>query len=130
LAARSHRVVICNLANADMVGHTGNLNAAIAAVETLDACLTRIISAVGQAGGRAIITADHGNAEQMWDSETNGPHTAHTNNPVPFVLVDQHSGMKQPRLRAEGSLRDVAPTMLGLLGIELPKEMTGRDLRD
>jgi len=130
LAARSHHVVICNLANADMVGHTGNLNAAIAAVETLDACLTRIISAVGQAGGRAIITADHGNAEQMWDSETNGPHTAHTNNPVPFVLVDQHSGMKQPRLRAEGSLRDVAPTMLGLIGIELPKEMTGRDLRD
>ena len=130
VAARRHHVIICNFANADMVGHTGKLDAAIAAVETLDGCLRRIVAAVHQAGGRLIVTADHGNAEQMWDPETNGPHTAHTNNPVPCVLIDQHGTAKPRRLRTGGSLRDVAPTMLALLGIELPKEMTGRDLRD
>ena len=130
VAARRHHVIICNFANADMVGHTGKLDAAIAAVETLDGCLRRIVAAVHQAGGRLIVTADHGNAEQMWDPETNGPHTAHTNNPVPCVLIDQRGTARPRRLRTGGSLRDVAPTMLALLGIDLPKEMTGRDLRD
>jgi 2,3-bisphosphoglycerate-independent phosphoglycerate mutase len=86
---RRHQVVICNFANADMVGHTGRLDAAIAAVETLDRCLGRIIPAVRAAGGAAIVTADHGNAEQMWDDELKAPHTAHTSNPVPVVLCDE-----------------------------------------
>jgi 2,3-bisphosphoglycerate-independent phosphoglycerate mutase len=131
LDARHHRVIICNFANADMVGHTGNLEAAIAAVETLDGCLARILPAIDRAGGSLIVTADHGNAEQMWDTQTGGPHTAHTNNPVPLVLIDHHSRTTHSRrLRPGGSLRDVAPTMLALLGIDWPKEMTGRDLRD
>ena len=130
IAARRHRVIICNFANADMVGHTGNLDAAIAAVETLDHCLGQIVAVVRREGGTAIVTADHGNAEQMWDPETNGPHTAHTSNPVPLLLLDSHNAAKRPRLRAGGALRDVAPTMLALLGIELPNEMTGRDLRE
>jgi len=126
-----HPVIICNFANADMVGHTGNLGAAIAAVERLDECLARIVTTVGQAGGSLIITADHGNAELMWDSERHEPHTAHTNNPVPLVLIDQHTvHPRSPQLRAGGSLRDVAPTMLALLGVEPPKEMEGRDLRE
>jgi 2,3-bisphosphoglycerate-independent phosphoglycerate mutase len=128
LDARTHDVVICNFANADMVGHTGNLAAAVSAVETLDSCLGRILSAVRKAGGVAIITADHGNAEQMWDDELKSPHTAHTSNPVPIVLVDDKAlGMQ---LREGGWLRDVAPTMLGLLEVPLSPEMTGKDLRE
>ena len=123
---RKHDIIICNFANADMVGHTGSLDAAIAAVETIDACLTRIVKAVRDAGGIAIVTADHGNAEEMWNTELNEPHTAHTCNPVPVIVVTDRKGM---RLRDGGSLRDVAPTMLGILGIEKPKEMTGNDLR-
>ena len=127
LADRRHDVVICNFANADMVGHTGRLDATVAAVETLDGCLARIVSAARTAGATVIITADHGNAEQMWDAERDGPHTAHTTNPVPVVLAgpEVDAGM---RLR-DGALRDVAPTMLGILGIAPPPEMTGRDLR-
>lgn len=121
-----HDVIICNFANADMVGHTGRLEAAVAAVETLDRCLGRIAAAARTSGGTVLVTADHGNAEQMWDPETNGPHTAHTSNPVPLVLVDDVKGI---RLRDDGSLRDVAPTILGMLGIPLPPEMSGRDLR-
>jgi 2,3-bisphosphoglycerate-independent phosphoglycerate mutase len=125
LGARRHDVVICNFANADMVGHTGNLEAAIAAVETLDDCLGRIVKALGQVNGTAIITADHGNAEQMWDDELNAPHTAHTANPVPVILChERHLGR---RLR-NGSLRDVAPTMLELLEMEKAPEMTGASL--
>ena len=106
-----------------MVGHTGASTPTIAAVETLDGCLGRIITAL-EGGGRArIVTADHGNAEQMWDDELKAPHTAHTSNPVPVVLcADELVGR---RLR-DGSLRDVAPTMLGLLGIPLSAEMTGQ----
>ena len=120
-----HEVVICNFANADMVGHTGRLDAAIAAVETLDTCLGRIMTALLAAGGRAIVTADHGNAEQMWDDQLNAPHTAHTSNPVPVILCDDRLA---PRRLRDGTLRDVAPTILSLLGIPLSREMTGSSL--
>ena len=123
---RKHDVIICNFANADMVGHTGKLEAAVRAVEILDGCLARIVTAVRDAGGMLLITADHGNAEQMWDPVAKEPHTAHTSNPVPVILVN---GPKGARLREGGSLRDVSPTMLGILGLEKPKEMTGADLR-
>jgi 2,3-bisphosphoglycerate-independent phosphoglycerate mutase len=126
VSGRKHDVIICNFANADMVGHTGNLEAAVQAVEMVDRCLTRIAMAIKEAGGILIVTADHGNAEQMWDPDANEPHTAHTCNPVPVILVGE---TKAGRLREGGSLRDVAPTMLGILGIEKPKEMTGEDLR-
>lgn len=125
LARRRHDVVICNFANADMVGHTGKLGAAIAAVETLDGCIGRIITAAADAGGLVLVTADHGNAEQMWDDELDAPHTAHTSNPVPVVLCADR--FRNRRLR-DGSLRDVAPTLLQLLGITPPKEMTGSSL--
>ena len=128
VTARRHNVIICNFANADMVGHTGNLDAAITAVSTLDGCLETIIRAVETAGGTAVITADHGNAEMMWDQERNGPHTAHTTNPVPVLVVNRDVRGRGYSLR-DGSLRDVAPTMLGILGIPAPTEMTGRDLR-
>jgi 2,3-bisphosphoglycerate-independent phosphoglycerate mutase len=124
---RKHDVIICNFANADMVGHTGNLAAAIAAVETIDRCLTRIVRAVKDVGGTLIVTSDHGNAEQMWDVERNEPHTSHTCNPVPILLVDET--LRGIKLKEGCSLRDVAPTMIGLLGVEKPKEMTGQDLR-
>jgi len=126
VTGRKHDVIICNFANADMVGHTGKLEAAVRAVEILDGCLARIVTAVRDAGGMLLITADHGNAEQMWDPIANEPHTAHTSNPVPVILVN---GPKGTRLREGGSLRDVSPTMLGILGLEKPKEMTGADLR-
>jgi 2,3-bisphosphoglycerate-independent phosphoglycerate mutase len=125
ISHRRHEVVICNFANADMVGHTGRLEAAIAAVETLDTCLGRIMGALQSAGGRAIVTADHGNAEQMWDDQLKAPHTAHTSNPVPVILCDD--SLASRRLR-DGTLRDVAPTMLSLLGIPLSREMTGSSL--
>ena len=123
-----HRVIICNFANADMVGHTGKLDAAVTAVSTLDVCLLRIVKAVEQAGGAVIVTADHGNAERMWDDKRGGPHTAHTSNPVPVLLVSAKLRGSGRQLR-DGSPRDVAPTMLGILGAPPPAEMTGRDLR-
>ncbi len=123
---RKHDVIICNFANADMVGHTGNLEAAVIAVETIDHCLARIVRAVREAGGTLIVTSDHGNAEEMWNTELNEPHTAHTSNPVPVIVVQDVKGM---RLREGGSLRDVAPTMLAILGVPQPAEMTGQDLR-
>ena len=128
ISTRRHDVIICNFANADMVGHTGNLDAAITAVSTLDGCLETILRTVEGAGGTAIVTADHGNAEMMWDEERNGPHTAHTTNPVPVLVVNRDIRGRGYSLR-DGSLRDVAPTMLGILGIAPPTEMTGRDLR-
>ena len=119
--------VICNFANPDMVGHTGKLEAAIKAVETVDQCLGDSLGAIRDAGGAAIVTADHGNAEQMLHYDTGVPHTAHTTNPVPlFVVDDRFNGT----LRSGGSLEDVGPTMLGMLGIEKPEGMTGRDLRE
>ena len=125
IAAGTHDVVICNFANADMVGHTGNVPATIKAVETLDQCLGRIMEALRKAGGTAIVTADHGNAEQMWDFELNAPHTAHTSNPVPVILCgDRFVGA---RLR-NGTLRDVAPTLLELMELARAPEMTGASL--
>jgi 2,3-bisphosphoglycerate-independent phosphoglycerate mutase len=125
LNERRHEIVICNFANADMVGHTGNIEATIAAIETIDECLGRIMTALHAAGGTAIVTADHGNAEQMWDDELNAPHTAHTANPVPVILCDER---RRGRTLRDGSLRDVAPTMLELLEINPSPEMTGSSL--
>lgn len=125
MQARKHDFFLCNFANADMVGHTGVMEAVVQAVETVDECLARILACAEATGTRVIVTADHGNAECMIDPVTGGVHTAHTTNPVPFVL---HGGPDVP-LRAGGALCDVAPTVLGLLGIPQPPEMTGRDLR-
>jgi 2,3-bisphosphoglycerate-independent phosphoglycerate mutase len=120
-------VVIVNFANADMVGHSGKIEPTVKAVETVDACLARIESAVRAKGGAMLITADHGNAELMIDPATGGPHTAHTTNPVPFIVVAENA--KQFTLKPNGSLRDISPTVLGMLGVDEPKEMTGADLR-
>ena len=120
-------VFVINFANPDMVGHTGKLDKTIEACQYVDTCLGWITKAVARTGGITIITADHGNAEQMIDPKTGQPHTAHTTNPVPLHLIDQ--GARGLKLREGGALEDVAPTMLGLLGVEQPAEMTGRDLR-
>ncbi len=127
IAARQHDFILCNYANGDMVGHSGVLAAAVKAVETVDQCLIRVLKTADQAGATVIITADHGNCELMIDPTTGGPHTAHTTNPVPLVIVGEGAGTRH--LRTGGSLRDVGPTILQLMGIEPPKEMTGRDLR-
>jgi 2,3-bisphosphoglycerate-independent phosphoglycerate mutase len=121
-------VFIVNFANTDMVGHTGMLDKTILACQYVDTCLGWITKAMRTAHGTMLITADHGNAEQMIDPVTGQPHTAHTTNPVPLHLIDEDS--KGVKLREGGALEDVAPTMLGLLGIEKPVEMTGRDLRE
>ncbi|HUE57669.1 MAG TPA: 2,3-bisphosphoglycerate-independent phosphoglycerate mutase [Candidatus Udaeobacter sp.] len=118
--------IIMNYANADMVGHSGRLEAAIKAVETVDAGLARIYQTLKPRGGAWIITADHGNAETMIDPATGGPHTYHTTNPVPFILVGDEDRVQ---LKPGGSLRDIAPTMLSILGQPRPKDMTGTDLR-
>jgi len=120
-------VIIVNFANADMVGHSGKLEPTIKAVETVDACLSSLEAAVRAKGGAMLITADHGNAEMMIDPATGGPHTAHTTNPVPFIVVADDT--RQFTLNPNGSLRDISPTMLGMLGVDEPKEMTGNDLR-
>jgi len=117
--------LVVNFANADMVGHTGKLPETVKAIEILDGCLERLESACARSGSALIMTADHGNAEQMRDPVTSAPHTAHTTNPVPFVL----SGDGAPSLRSGGTLADVAPTILAIQGLPAPKEMTGRDLR-
>jgi 2,3-bisphosphoglycerate-independent phosphoglycerate mutase len=127
IRARSHEFILANYANGDMVGHTGVIPATLRAVETVDRCLARVLAAAESAGASVIVTADHGNCEQMLDPVTGGPHTAHTSNPVPLVLL--HPGFRG-RLREGGSLRDVGPTVLGLLGLEPPAAMTGRDLRE
>ena len=118
--------IIMNYANADMVGHSGKLEAAIKAVEAVDAGLARIYQVLKPRGGVWMITADHGNAETMIDPATGGPHTYHTRNPVPFILVSDDEKL---RLKPGGSLRDIAPTMLGVLGEPRPTDMTGSDLR-
>jgi 2,3-bisphosphoglycerate-independent phosphoglycerate mutase len=123
----SFDVLVVNFANADMVGHSGKIEPTVKAVEVVDACLGQIETAVRRKGGAMLITADHGNAEMMIDPATGGPHTAHTTNPVPFIVVSENS--RQFTLKPDGSLRDISPTILGMLGIPQPKEMTGRDLR-
>jgi 2,3-bisphosphoglycerate-independent phosphoglycerate mutase len=120
-------VIIVNFANADMVGHSGKIEPTVKAVETVDSCLARIEKAVRAKGGAMLITADHGNAEMMIDPATGGPHTAHTTNPVPFIVVAEDA--QQYTLKPNGSLRDISPTLLGMLAIDEPKEMTGQDLR-
>ena len=125
---KEHDFILCNYANGDMVGHSGVLPATIKAVETVDRCLARVLPAAERAGATVLITADHGNCELMIDPASGGPHTAHTTNPVPLVML--HAGNGTRTLRAGGSLRDVGPTILNMLGIEPPAEMTGRDLRE
>jgi 2,3-bisphosphoglycerate-independent phosphoglycerate mutase len=120
-------VVIVNFANADMVGHSGKIEPTVKAVEVVDSCLEGIEKAVCQKGGALLITADHGNAEMMIDPVSGGPHTAHTTNPVPFIVIADKA--EQFSLRPDGSLRDISPTLLGMLGLPQPKEMTGYDLR-
>ena len=120
-------VVIVNFANADMVGHSGKLEPTVKAVETVDSCLARIDTAIRAKGGAMLITADHGNAEMMIDPATGGPHTAHTTNPVPFIVVAENA--QQFTLKPGGSLRDISPTLLGMMGLDEPQEMTGADLR-
>src|ERR1700733_14001861 len=121
-------VIIVNFANADMVGHSGKLEPTIRAVETVDRELGRIYQAVKQRGGSLLVTADHGNAEMLIDPLTGGPHTAHTTNPVPFILINDEPNPTHRILRPGGSLRDISPTMLPLLGLHQPKEMTGPNL--
>jgi 2,3-bisphosphoglycerate-independent phosphoglycerate mutase len=117
-------LIVLNYANPDMVGHTGSLPAAIKAVETVDAGLGRIVEAIQKSGGALLVTADHGNCEMMRDPNTGGPHTAHTTNPVPLLLV----GARNHALKAEGRLADIAPTLLELMELPKPKEMTGSSL--
>ena len=119
-------VIIVNFANADMVGHSGKLEPTIKACETVDTCLAQIYSALKQKGAAMLVTADHGNAELMVDPATGGPHTAHTTNPVPLIMVSENTDAS---LRTDGALQDISPTILGMLGIPQPKEMTGHDLR-
>jgi 2,3-bisphosphoglycerate-independent phosphoglycerate mutase len=116
-------LIVLNFANPDMVGHTGSLAAAIKAVEAVDACLGRIAEAVRTQGGALLVTADHGNCELMRDPETGGPHTSHTTNPVPVLLMGGEAG----GLR-DGRLADLAPTLLALMGLPKPAEMTGTSL--
>ena len=123
---RAHDFTLCNFANGDMVGHSGVMSATIQAVETVDECLTRIVAAARATGTRLLVTADHGNCEMMIDPETGGPHTAHTTSPVPLVILDPDGAGP---LRGGGALCDVGPTVLSMLGIEQPAEMTGIDLR-
>ncbi|WP_313130327.1 2,3-bisphosphoglycerate-independent phosphoglycerate mutase [Pseudescherichia vulneris] len=116
--------IICNYPNGDMVGHTGVFEAAVTAVETLDKCIAEVADAVESVGGQLLITADHGNAEQMRDPATGQAHTAHTNLPVPLIYV----GGKSVKAVSGGKLSDIAPTMLSLMGMEIPQEMTGKPL--
>src|SRR6185312_11917474 len=124
--SNQYDLIVVNFANGDMVGHTGVLNAAVKAVEVVDDCCGQVLDAVQRQGGVAIVTADHGNCEQMIDPETGGPHTAHTTYDVECILVDDR--LKGKRLRDGGRLADLAPTALQMLGLEKPREMTGRSL--
>jgi 2,3-bisphosphoglycerate-independent phosphoglycerate mutase len=123
IASAKYDAIVCNYANGDMVGHTGKLDAATRAIETLDACLGRVVEAARAVGGEVLITADHGNAERMHDDITGQPHTAHTLNLVPCVYVGRDAAIAEG-----GSLQDIAPTLLAMLGIAQPREMTGRAL--
>ena len=115
--------IICNYANSDMVGHTGKLDAAVQAIETLDHCLGRVLKAIHLARGELLVTADHGNSEQMEDYENHQPHTAHTTNQVPLIYVGRHAELEEG-----GALCDISPTLLRIMGLEQPAEMQGRPL--
>ena len=125
IASDKYDVIVINFANPDMVGHTGVIPAAVAAVEKVDECVGTAVEAVKKADGVLFICADHGNAEQMVDYETGAPFTAHTTNPVPFVLVNYDDAYT---LREGGCLADIAPTLIEIMGLEQPKEMTGKSL--
>lgn len=124
IESETYDLIICNYANPDMVGHSGNFSATVKAIETIDKCLGRIINSLEKIGGEALITADHGNAEQMWDEKTGQPHTAHTLSPVPLIYF----GSRTNFLNTNGKLSDIAPTILNLLNISKPKAMTGSSL--
>ncbi|NNM59230.1 MAG: 2,3-bisphosphoglycerate-independent phosphoglycerate mutase [Legionellales bacterium] len=124
IKSEHYDLIVCNFANPDMVGHTGNFDAAIKAIETIDVCLGRIYQALIEVGGEMLITADHGNAECMFDEKTAQPHTAHTNAPVPLIYV----GTRAKFIVEDGKLADVAPTLLYLMGLEIPSEMEGNIL--
>jgi 2,3-bisphosphoglycerate-independent phosphoglycerate mutase len=128
VASGRHDLMVLNFANCDMVGHTGVLPAAIRAVEAVDRNVRRVVEKVWDVGGVALVTADHGNAETMIDPETGGPHTAHTTNLVPLVLADPRA--RGGRLREDRALEDIAPTILNLLSVPVPPEMTGTDVRE
>ena len=123
IQSRQYPLIICNYANGDMVGHSGNMKAATKAIETLDVCIGRAVKAMQSIGGEVIITADHGNAEQMMDNTTHQAHTAHTLNPVPFLYIGRPA-----KLLDQGSLKDIAPSLLYLMGLPKPLEMTGHSL--
>ncbi|NDG37384.1 MAG: 2,3-bisphosphoglycerate-independent phosphoglycerate mutase, partial [Alphaproteobacteria bacterium] len=124
LKTKAHDLLIINFANPDMVGHTGDLAAAIHAVETVDRCVGRLVEALVTAGGQMLLTADHGNCEVMWDDDAASPHTAHTTNLVPLILVNGNANTKL----ANGRLADLAPSLLAMMGIAKPASMTGISL--
>ena len=126
IEADKYDVIILNFANCDMVGHTGVIPAAVKAVETVDTCVGRVLDAITAHGGCALITADHGNADQMLEEDGKSPFTAHSTNPVPLALVGRDDSVKA--LSEGGVLADLAPTMLELLGLAQPTEMTGHSL--
>ena len=124
LKSKSHDLLVINFANPDMVGHTGDLAAAITAVETVDACVGELVAAIKAADGQMLLTADHGNCEVMWDSKAESPHTAHTTNLVPLILVNGNDGASL----TDGRLADLAPSLLAMMGIDQPASMTGKSL--
>jgi 2,3-bisphosphoglycerate-independent phosphoglycerate mutase len=126
IASKKYDVIIMNIANPDMVGHTGVMDAAVKAVHATDEAIGKILAAVQKVDGVAVITADHGNAELMFDEKTGQPHTAHTTNPVPLILADPKK--RFGTLRSGGALENVAPTILAILGLDQPKEMTAEPL--
>jgi len=123
ILSRQYHAIICNYANGDMVGHSGNMAATTKAIETLDICIGRVVKAMQSIGGEVLITADHGNAEQMLDRATHQAHTAHTLNPVPFLYIG-----RKAKLTANGALRDLSPSLLTMMGLPQPSEMTGHSL--
>jgi 2,3-bisphosphoglycerate-independent phosphoglycerate mutase len=123
IRTRNYDAIVCNYANGDMVGHTGNLEAAKAAIEVLDKCIGTVVTAMRDAGGEVLITADHGNAEMMRDPQTHQAHTAHTLNEVPLLYIG-----RKAKIAKRGALQDVAPTLLSMMGLPQPSEMTGNTL--
>ena len=122
IESEKYDMIILNYANPDMVGHTGSLEATIRALETIDVCVDRVVNAINKVGGVLLITADHGNSEQLIDYSTGEPFTSHTTNPVPLALIGLNRNLK------EGRLADLAPTMLDIMGLEKPADMTGDSL--